>query len=141
MILAGSQSKPGFTTRLIVSPFFTVYSWRSFPSARAFPLRRRRWASAGGAVGSDASWTLIDDMVSVGCTEIVYEAGGLSDLNTTLIEPKGEKVSHLDQRRAYFIAYFINVLDEEDVAASGDFRLGGAGTWIYTWCGFEPFCT
>ena len=68
---------------MTVSPSFTGYSCKSFPSARAFPFRRRRCASAGGAVGSAASLPLIEEMVSVGWTEIVYAAGGLSDLKVT----------------------------------------------------------
>lgn len=48
----GSQSKPGFIIRFTVSPsLMFVYSLSNFVSARAFPLRRRRWASAGGAEG------------------------------------------------------------------------------------------
>jgi hypothetical protein len=47
--LAGSQSNPGFIIKFIVSPSFTPYSLRSFASASAFPLSKRRCASAGGA--------------------------------------------------------------------------------------------
>ena len=47
-----SQLSPGFTVRLTVSLSFTGYSCKSFPSARTFPLRRRRWASAGGRFSS-----------------------------------------------------------------------------------------
>lgn len=51
----GSQTNPGLTIKLTVSPSLTLYSLRSFASARAFPLRRSRCASAGGAEGCDAS--------------------------------------------------------------------------------------
>lgn len=47
----GSQLKPGLTTKFNVSPSLMLYSLRSFPSASAFPLRRSRCASTGGAEG------------------------------------------------------------------------------------------
>lgn len=73
VVFAGSQSKPGLTIKLIVSPSFTLYSCKSLPSASAFPLRRSRCASANGAPGSKASCALIAEMVSVGCTDNVYD--------------------------------------------------------------------
>lgn len=53
--LDGSQSNPGLIIKLTVSPSLTLYSFKSFPSARALPFRSRRCASAGGAEGSAAS--------------------------------------------------------------------------------------
>lgn len=64
-VFVGSQSKPGLTIKCMVSPSFTSYSLRSFVSPRAFPLRRRRWASAGGARGCAARLDLMSEMVSV----------------------------------------------------------------------------
>ena len=81
-----SQSNPGLTIKLIVSPSLILYSFKSLPSARAFPFNRRRWLSAGGAEGCDASWDLIDDIVSVGWTKIEKDAGGLDDLKIIEIE-------------------------------------------------------
>lgn len=52
--MVGSQSKPGLIIKFMVSPSFTSYSLRSFVSARAFPLRSKRCASAGGARVWDA---------------------------------------------------------------------------------------
>ena len=49
--LEGSQLCPGLIIRLMISPSFTLYSFKSFPSARALPLRRRRCASGEGAEG------------------------------------------------------------------------------------------
>jgi len=77
----GSQWCPGFTIKLTVSPSLMLYSLRSFPSASAFPLRRRRWTSAGGADGWAASWAFITEMVSVRCTPRVKLTGGFRDLN------------------------------------------------------------
>jgi len=82
----GSQLTPGFITKFNVSPSLMVYSFRSFPSARALPLRRRRCASAGGAEGKEASLAFIDDTVSVGWTLSVKLAGGFRDLNTSEME-------------------------------------------------------
>lgn len=62
----GSQSKPGLIIRLMVSPSLTMYSLSNLLSASAFPLRTRRKASAGGAEGWDASWALMEEIVSVG---------------------------------------------------------------------------
>lgn len=78
---AGSQCVPGLSIKLTVSPSLIAYSLRSFESASALPLSRSRWISAGGADGCAASWALIDEILSVGCTESVNDAGGLSDLN------------------------------------------------------------
>lgn len=47
----GSQLYPGLIIKLTVSPSLILYSFRSLESARALPLRRRRWTSAGGARG------------------------------------------------------------------------------------------
>ena len=77
----GSQWCPGFTIKLMVSPFLILYSLRSFPSASALPLRRRRWTSAGGADGWAASWAFIAEIVSVRCTPSVKLTGGFRDLN------------------------------------------------------------
>lgn len=63
-VFVGSQSKPGLTIKFMVSPSFTSYSLRSFVSTRAFPLRRRRCASAGGERGCVASCDLMSEMVS-----------------------------------------------------------------------------
>ena len=86
-ILDGSQLNPGLTISVTVSPSLIVYSCRSLLSARAFPLRRSRCASAGGAPGSDASCALMSETVSVGCTQSVKLFGGLIDLKVTLSEP------------------------------------------------------
>jgi len=88
----GSQSNPGLMTKLMVSPSLIGYSCKSFPSASAFPFRRRRWTSAGGAEGCDASCVFMEDMVSVGCTDMVKVACGLEDLKVTEIEAKEEAV-------------------------------------------------
>lgn len=89
--LDGSQLNPGLTIRLTVSPSLTLYSFRSFPSARAFPFNRSRCASAGGAKGCDASCDLIEEIVSVGWTGIVNDAGGFRDLKRTEIEAVSER--------------------------------------------------
>lgn len=86
-ILEGSQSKPGLTIKLMMSPSLTLYSCSSFPSANAFPLSRRRCTSAGGAPGSAASWALMSEIVSVDCTVRLYVLAGLIDLNVILREP------------------------------------------------------
>ena len=52
--LDGSQLNPGLTIKLTVSPSLTGYSFRSLLSARAFPFKRRRCASGGGAEGWEA---------------------------------------------------------------------------------------
>ena len=50
--LVGSQSMmPGLTMRLIVSPVWMLYSFSSLASAKALPLKRSLWVSAGGARG------------------------------------------------------------------------------------------
>lgn len=82
----GSQSKPGLTIRFIVSPSFTLYSLRSLLSASAFPLSKRRCASARGARGWDASCDLIPEIESVGCTDSVKDCGGFNDLNVISME-------------------------------------------------------
>ena len=64
-VFVESQSKPGLTIKFMVSPSFTSYSLRSFVSTRAFPLRSKRCASAGGARGWAARWDLMSEMVSV----------------------------------------------------------------------------
>lgn len=79
------HSKPGFTIRFTVSPLFTGYSLRSFPSARALPRRSRRCASAGGAPGCAASCALMEDMTSVGETEMVNVRAGLDTLKSRLM--------------------------------------------------------
>lgn len=78
--LEGSQSKPGFTIRLTVSPSCTLYSFKSFPPASAFPLSKRRWVSDGGAPDCVASCDLMDEIESVSWTEREYDLGGLVDL-------------------------------------------------------------
>lgn len=50
-VCVGSQLKPGFIIKFIVSPSFTLYSLSSLVSASAFPLSSQRCASAGGARG------------------------------------------------------------------------------------------
>ena len=50
-VCVGSQLKPGLTIKFIVSPSFTLYSFNNLLSASAFPLSKRRCASAGGARG------------------------------------------------------------------------------------------
>lgn len=82
----GSQWCPGFTMRLTVSPSLMVYSLRSFESARAFPLSKRRWTSAGGADGNAASCDFISATVSVGSTRNVKDAEGLRLLNVRDME-------------------------------------------------------
>jgi hypothetical protein len=49
--LVGSQSTPGLTMKLTVSPFWTLYSFNNLASASALPFKRSLWASAGGARG------------------------------------------------------------------------------------------
>ena len=83
--LVGSQSTPGLTIRLMVSPPWTLYSFSSLASASALPFKRSLWASAGGARGCAAIWLLMEDMESVGDTGMVMENGGLRDLNVTWI--------------------------------------------------------
>lgn len=85
----GSHGNPGLSTRLTVSPWAMGYSRRSLASARALPLRRRRWAAAGGAAGSAASCALIAAMLSVGSTRSVKDAGGLRLLNVRESEAAG----------------------------------------------------
>jgi hypothetical protein len=84
--VVGSQRCPGFSIKFTVSPSLMLYSLSSFPSASALPLRRRRWASAGGAECCAASWAFIAEIVSVGCTLSVKLAGGFRDLNVSEIE-------------------------------------------------------
>ena len=66
--VARSQSYPGLTIRLTVSPSLTLYSLSNFASARALPLRSRRCTSTGGAPGSEAREDLMAAMVSLDCT-------------------------------------------------------------------------
>jgi hypothetical protein len=84
-VFVGSQWKPGLTIKFMVSPSFTSYSLRSFVSARAFPLRSKRCASAGGARGCAARWDLISEMVSVYCAGREKAQGGFKDLNVMLM--------------------------------------------------------
>ncbi len=89
----GSQGKPGLRTRLTVAPSAIWYSRRSLASARALPLRRSRWAAAGGAVGSAASCAFIAAMLSVGSTRSVNDAGGLRLLKVS----ESEAMGHISQ--------------------------------------------
>lgn len=82
-VFVGSQSTPGLTIKLTVSPSFTLYSFSSLESARALPLSRRRCASAGGAWGCAASRVFMEEMESAGETGMAIENGGLRDLNVT----------------------------------------------------------
>ena len=89
---------------LTTSPSLTLYSCKSLPSARALPLRRSRWASAGGAPGCSARRDLTAAMVSATLMlEMVYDFGGLLDLNVTVTVP-GFACSWLGQM-------FVNVND------------------------------
>ena len=85
----GSQGNPGLRTRLTVAPSAIWYSRRSLASARALPLRRSRWAAAGGAVGRAASCAFIAAMLSVGSTRSVKDAGGLRLLKVSESEAMG----------------------------------------------------
>ena len=84
-VFVGSQWKPGLTIKFMVSPSFTSYSLRSFVSARAFPLRSKRCASAGGARGWAPRCDLMSEMVSVYCTGREKAQGGFKDLNVMLM--------------------------------------------------------
>lgn len=115
----GSHGNPGLSTRLTVSPWAMGYSRRSLASARALPLRRRRWAAAGGAAGSAASCALIAAMLSVGSTRSVKDAGGLRLLNVRESEAAGGS-SVLDGGG-------MGCAPEEEPAGSSCVRLGGGG--------------
>ena len=104
-----------------------LYSLRSFPSASALPLRRRRWASAGGADGCAASWDFIAEIVSVGCTPSVKLARGFRDLNVS--EIKAVKESARDASFNPILAKFLMHLPPDD-EASASLRSGGGGTVI-----------
>lgn len=97
-VFVGSQSKPGLTIKLIVSPSFTSYSLRSFVSMRALPLSSRRCASAGGARGWDARCDLMSEIVSVDWTARVRVQGGFEDLNVMLMVATCHDMRRLDTR-------------------------------------------
>ncbi len=128
----GSHSMPGFTMRLMVSPFWTLYSFSSLASANALPFRRRRCAEAGGACGWSAIWVLMVDMGSVGEMGIVMENGGLRDLNVIWIVLGANQAAHP----------IVNINMQnmwrpdapEDKRASSFFSSGGGGTssWVLT---------
>lgn len=82
----GSQLTPGLHTKFTVSPSLIVYSLNNLLSASALPFNNNLWASAGGADGCAARRSLIEAMVSVGCTGNDTAKGGLRDLNVSEIE-------------------------------------------------------
>lgn len=122
--LLGSQSKPGLTIKFMVSPSFTSYSFRSFASTRAFPLRSKRCASTGGACGCDASCDLISEMVSVDCTSSVKAHGGLRDLNVMwMVATFRHELSKYRSKHAC-------ASDIPDAADDAGLRSGRGGTGI-----------
>ena len=70
-----------------MSPSLTSYSLSNLVSAKALPLRRRRWVSAGGPPGREARAVLIVAIVSAGCTFREDVHAGLVDLTVMLIAP------------------------------------------------------
>ena len=83
VVAVQSNSKPGLSIKLTVSPPFTGYSRRSLLSASALPRKRSRCESAGGAPGWLESCFLIEAIVSVGETRRVNEKAGFVTLNTS----------------------------------------------------------
>lgn len=110
-----------------MSPALTGYSRRSFPSASAFPRRRSRCASAGGAPGCEASAILIAEIGSAVDTGNVNVFAGFDTLNVT------EMVS-IDRMNSMsnWIRYQRAWGTSPVVASASDLGGGGGGKSTYT---------
>ena len=81
-----------------VSPSLMLYSFKSLASRSAFPFKRSRWLSAGGADGREESCAFIAEIVSVGCTLRVNVAAGFRDLKTSEMDA-AEKTKCQNQKK------------------------------------------